>query len=298
MRLSPVPTYLVPERSIVAAEPWTTITGAEALATVDHWDPATDLTLTRVLTIDTDELRSQCGLGRSSGFAVSSSWRAPNRTRLGDVGEVIELGDRQGLLRVVVSVCVLGSCAGGRVDLRTRLVLRSPGHDPSPVAPARPGSILWHDVHRLQLEGGAARFPMAVVDFRTIANIPDTAAWYLDWNAEELGMPVLGGVRLLLNGSNELIVDIARTGSTHPAMLTVRSLIIGDVARQLITSALKNDEFIDHRNSFADESVGRMVSDLIAAVWPGRSAAQLRDRFQQLPARFEAEIQAALDVAR
>lgn len=102
---------------------------------------------TRALTVDVDAVRSQCRLGPDSALAVIASWRSPNRTRLGGASERIDLGDLNGLLRTPIAVSVPGPEAGGRLDLTTRVVLRSAGAAPSPISPRRPGSVLWTDTH-------------------------------------------------------------------------------------------------------------------------------------------------------
>jgi hypothetical protein len=156
------------------------------------------------------------------------------------------------------------------------------------------GAVLWTHTQRVALEGSAARFPMTAVDFGTIARVPDGAAWYVDWDHEDLNAPVLGGIRLLLNSTNVRIIGAVRTASDDPATAIIRSLIECDVARHLVRAVLDDEQFVQAPEAFPDDSVGRMLSDLLAMVWPGISVAALRARALNEPARLDAELQARL----
>jgi hypothetical protein len=290
------PTYLLPDDEAVLLGPWLDHGGLEIRDRVEHWDPVTDLELTRAATVDLDAARSQCALGADSAFALIAEWRAPSRTRLGGAGKPVELGHLTGVGRAPISVNVPGREAGGRLDLTVRLVLRSCGSDPTPISPRRLGAILWTDTERVMLEGSAARFPTAAVDFGAVPKVPDAAAWYLDWNVADLEHPVMGGLRLLLNRTNPRIVSAVRSTSDDPAAPLIRSIIRSDIARQLIRAALSSDEFMDSPDSFADDSVGRLIRDLIASIWTGIPIDAIRERALQDPARFDADVQAALEV--
>ena len=106
----------------------------------------------------------------------------------------------------------------------------------------------------------------------------------------------MGGLRLLVNQTNERVVSAVRTASADPAATTVRAVILVDVARQVIRGSLENAQFVAAPDSFPDNSVGRMARDLIATVWPGLMVDSVRARALSQPPRFEAEIQAALDL--
>lgn len=297
MRTPVAPTYLVAADDCVEAGPWTDADGSEIGDRIDHWDPVTDLDLARAVTVDLDAVRLQCRLGSTAAFALTASWRAPTRTRLGDVGAIVELGNLDGLVRAPVGLVVPGPESGGRLDITTRLVLRRAGADASPISPRRAGTVLWTETQRVALEGSAARFPMTAADFSNLARVPDEAAWYVEWDPQDLEAPVLGGMRLLLNTRHSRIISAVRTATDDPAAPIVRSLIECDVARHLIRAALDNEAFVGTAEGFPDESVGRLLADLIAVVWPGVPVPSLRARALQDPARIDADIQASLGVA-
>jgi hypothetical protein len=283
--------YLLPPDSTVSAQPWTNEDGAEIGERLDHWDPYTDLNLVRVMEIDVDSIRAACLLGDDAAFAVTATWTSTT-TRIAGHGPVVELGTSGGLLRTALDVAVPGTKVGGRLDLHTRLVLRYPGREPSPISPRRVGATLWTEQDRVALEGGAARFPIALADFSSTPRYPDGAAWVLEWDSDDLDAPVLGGMRLLVNRSNEALLETLKTGSSDARATAVRSFVIFDAARTLVSGALLNERFVENPEDFLDGSVGRMLFELLTLCWPGVPAAALKARSLEDPARFSAELQA------
>lgn len=295
MKTPSAPPYLLPNDDAVVAEEWRDAEGVPVGDRLEHWDPFTDVDLVRVVSIDLDAVRTSCLLGPDSAFALTASGYS-GRTRLAVEGPAVELGMLEGRVQAPLTIAVPGVTSGGRLDLRTRLVLRSGGESPSPISPRRAGSVLWSQETRLALEGGAARFPVGTADFTSIARFPDNAAWALDWNPEDLEVPVLGGLRLLINTADPLLVGALRTGSSDPRAALIRSFVTFDVARSLAHSALRNERFVAAPESFEAGSVGRMLSELITACWAGTPMRTLVARSIEDPARLDAEIQAHIGV--
>ena len=225
--------YLLPPDSVVIAQAWTNEDGIEVGERLDHWDPYTDLELVRVMEIDVDSIRTACLLGDDAAFALTATWTSSTTTRLAGHGPVVELGSNGGLLRAALAVLAPGASVGGRLNLHTRLVLRYPGREPSPISPRRLGATLWTKEDRIVLEGGASRFPIAVADFSGSPRYPDAAAWVLEWDSNDLDAPVLGGMRPLVNGSHETLLQTLRTGTSDARATAVRSFVIFDAARSL-----------------------------------------------------------------
>jgi len=272
---------------------WRDTGGATVGDRLDHWDPFTDIELAQVVSVDLDAVRDACGLGPDSAFALTASGYS-GRTRLTVDGPTIELGALDGRVQAPVTIRIAGAAAGGHLDLRTRLILRSSGALPSPIAPQRPGAVLWADETRVALEGGAARFPVSAADFSTVPRLPAGAAWALEWNPEDLEVPVLGGLRLLINSEDSALVAAVRSGSTDARAALIRSFVTFDVARSLVHSALGSERFVDAPESFEEGSVGRMLFELITACWGGTPLRTLVARRVEDPARLDAEIQAHL----
>ncbi|MFN8228934.1 MAG: hypothetical protein U0R18_19685 [Mycobacterium sp.] len=283
--------YLLPPESVVSPSNWCTADGSEVGDSVDHWDPFLDLDLVRIVEVDIDTVRESCRLAADSAFALTANWYS-NRTRISGEGTIIELGCLSGLIRTALALTVPGAEAGGRLTLKTQLILRHPGADPSRISPRRRGAILWNEEINVALEGGAARFPITAVDFTSIAYCPDDAAWLLEWNPDDLEAPVLGGLRLLVNSGHESITAMLRSGSADARAGMLRSFVTFDVARSLIQGALRSERFVDRPDGFEDGTIGRMIADLITSCWPGVTVPALRTRIEEDAARVSAELQA------
>lgn len=297
MKTAAATPYLLPAPASILAEGWVLADGAALADRLEHWDAATDLIATRVMTIDLDRVRHDTQLETDAAFAVVASWHATG-TRLAGRSLPVEIGTLAGLCSVPVAINVPGEESGARLDLRTRLVIRAAGSTRSPIAPTRPGTVIWSDIHTVVLEGAAGRFPTASQDFRTSPALPDDAAWVIDWDPGDLDAPVLGGMRLLLNSASEAVMAATRSGNTESLGGTVRSFVMYDVARSLVHSALSRESFLAREDAFDPDSVGRMLSDLIGSIWPGIALRTLAGRLADTPGRIDADIQAYLGVLR
>jgi hypothetical protein len=295
MKSAPATPYLLPPDGLISDHPWTTEDGREIPELLEHWDPHTDTLVSRIVEADVDKIRSACQLGGDGTFALTASWYS-SRTRLADHAAPVEFGHLRGRVRASVSLLVPGSAAGGRLDLRTSLVLRSAGDRMSPIAPRREGATLWTDEVRVALEGGSARFPTTAVDFRELPRFPDSASWALEWDSEDLELPVLGGMRLLVNANHEDLMESLRSGSQDPRSPVVRSFVTLDVARTLVHGALNNERFVEDPESFEAGSIGRLLFELLTMCWPTVPVAALVRRLQDDPTRLDAELQAHLGV--
>jgi hypothetical protein len=295
MKTRSAPPYLLAPENSVIAEEWHGKDGSELSERLEHWDPFTDIDLERVVNIDADAIRESCQLGVDSALAVTASWTS-TRTRLGGDASTVELGTLDGRLRAPLTMSVPGPVAGGRLDLRTRLILRRCGTTPSAISPRRPGAILWSEHESLDLEGSAARFPITPADFTAIARLPDHGSWALEWDSEAFEAPLLGAVRLLVNTEQATFIDALRSGGSSAHAALTRSFVTYDVARSLVEGALRSKRFVDDAETFDEGSVGRMLFQLLASCWPGIPVATLARRRIDDPARIDAELQQYLGV--
>ncbi|MEV0802466.1 hypothetical protein AB0I34_32540 [Kribbella sp. NPDC050281] len=289
MKTLPATPYLLPPEDAVSAYAWTWLDGSDIADRVEHWDPYTDLEIVRDIDIDLDLIRESCGLGSDSSLLVVASWYS-NRTRLADRA-VVALGTLDGLVRAPVTLRIPSRLSGGRLDLHTRIVIEYPGTEVSRISPNRAGATLWHEKSSLQLEGGAARFPITPVAFSSVPRLPDRGSWALEWDREELEAPVLGGLRLLVNVEDVKLMDALRSGSKDPTSGLVRRFVMFDVSRSLVHGALESDRFVEDAETFDEGTIGRMLFDLLSMYWPELPVKALAARRREDPSRLDAELQ-------
>lgn len=295
MKTAPVTPYLPAPADSVSAREWTTPDGKPISDRFEHWDPFTEVELFQSVDLDMGSIRDACRLGQDAAFAIVGAWYS-HRTRLGEAGLPVELGTVGGLVRVPLRLVIPGSQSGGRVDLRTRVVLRHPGLAPSPISPKRVGATLWSDEVTVAFEGSSARFPVTPTDFASTPRLPDRGSWILDWDPEDLSGPVLGGLRLLVNSGDADLMGALRTGSSDSRAGALRAFLRLDIARTIVRAVLDNDEFVDSPERYDESTVGRMAFELLAMTWPGVPIKSLRVRAEEDPGRLEAELQGHLGV--
>ena len=146
------------------------------------------------------------------------------------------------------------------------------------------------------LEGGASDSLSLQSTSRRPVHYPDNAAWALDWNPDDLEVPVLGGLRLLVNSGHDTLPDLLRSGMRDPRTHAVRSFVMFDVARALVTGALRERPLRREPRGVRGRFRRPMLSDLLATCWPGVPAATLRTRSIDESPRFNAELQARFGV--
>jgi hypothetical protein len=263
---------------------------AEVGEMLDYWDPSLPLHLIRNVRVQVGEVLEECGLRPDAGLRLGVVWQSPGTTLRGR-GSVGELSGVSGEQEVALDVQIDGGNLANRVHLETQLALAASGSPDSSIAPRRSGSILWRDMFTIRLEGSGSRFPVQWSDFRNAGWLPDEAGWYLEWDPDDLARPFLGGVLLFVNEAHERVRSAAAATRPTPVDRPVRDAMRWDVARSLILGALGNEEFVRGPQGFDDETVGRVILNLITAHFPGESVESLYNRWRTNPARFDCYLQ-------
>ena len=289
MSIARTPPYLKASGDSVDASPWRTIEGDEDLLLGDslpRWDPGTNLRFIRDLDVDADRIRRDCGLPDDCAVRVSASWHCEGTTVRGR-GSVVTLTGADA--EVSLEMAIEGRDLSGKLILRTAVVLGT-RLEASPLRARRPGSVLWEDEQTVALEGEGSRFPMEVVSFKDSGwQLPARAAWALDWNRDDLEVPVLGGIRLYLNSDHPQVVSMLQS-PRDPASIVFAAAMHQDIGRQLIRGAVMTDEFLE-REKYPRDSVGHIIQRLIKSRLIGETPTSLRTRLQQHPERFDALLQ-------
>lgn len=289
MSIARTPPYLKASEDTVDASPWRVIEGDEDLLVGDElprWDPGTNLRFIRDIDVDAAQIRLDCGLPDDCAIRVSASWHCEGTTLRGRGSVVTLTGDDA---EVALEMALQGKDLSGKLVVRTAIVLGT-RLDAAPLRARRPGSVLWEDEQTVALEGEGSRFPTELVSFKDSGwQLPTRAAWALDWNRDDLEVPVLGGIRLYLNKDHPRIVAMLDS-PRDPASVVFVAAMHQDIGRQLIRGAVLTDEFLE-REKYPRDSVGHVIVRLIKSRFPGESPTSLRVRLQQHPERFDSLLQ-------
>lgn len=273
---------------------WRGETAVELPASIDNWDVATPITVTRKVAIDVDRLRRVCHLPNAV-LNVAATWYASG-TRLRGGSHAMELPTHGTQHECRIEVTAPGTELAGALRLSTLVVLAATPQDPHPLSASTPGSVLWRDSQETLLEGVGSRFPMEVIDFASTGWLPSGASWYFDLGHFDLEAPVLGSVRLLINRASTEVIAAVTTQDPGPQAQAVRDFIRLDTCRCLLRAGLRDPEFIERAEEYAEDSLGITIRRLARALFPDREFSELVDLQTEQPEQLETALQNALDV--
>ncbi len=293
------PAFLTAPPDAVAAEPWMVLRGADEVVLDDalpSFDPADTLNLRRRISFDPAAVASECGLEGPHQLGAAALWMSRLTGLRGATQVPIAGGERP--TAVDLQLALAGGDLGGVLVLRTVVVLTDSGEGTSKLAARVPGSVLWEAEPRqtVDLEGIGTRFPTELRTFGTGNGFPSRAAWFLDWDRDDLSLPVLGSVRLYLNDAHPLMGRLA-SGATDAEIARIRETLKYEIARELITGSLSNREFLEDPSAYEVGTIGAAVRRLCTRVlFPYSSLDELAVRARTSPSRFAAELQSALQL--
>lgn len=281
--------YRRPMRGTVTAGSWLLAVEGEEVPLpgfLPDWDYQLDLTLRRTVRTDAAEIRTASGLPDGARIALVVVWSAsgPN---LSGRATYIELG--QGMESHTLAVTLQGSDLGGTLSVHTRIVLAERLETSATGVAHRAGSILWGDSTTVRLQGDAAQFPMAVVDFRGTA-FPNDAPWHLQIGGS-LDGATMGALLLLLNETNQRVLTAFRNAAKPTeADRLVLSAVYTDIAVRLLLHALHHADFLDD-NEYVEGSLGATCADLFQRTFSGRSIADVKLELAGNPGMFLSTLQ-------
>lgn len=256
-----------------------------------HWDYQTTLELAAPVSVDRRAVTQSCDLQWESGIAVVVMVKS-DRTGCESMAARLELPLRE-IFDLAVELALPGATLGGRMQLETLLV----AVDPIPLsalAPQHPGSILWRQVSRTNLEGVGSQFPTDAIDFAATGLEPH-AAWQLRIDLDDPSARFMSSVRLMLNSGNPAIVRLLE-GAKDPATQQLMRTLDWDITRQLALSAILSDEVCGLDPDPDASSVAGVLRNLLFRVWPMQSTATLRQWMETDPSRIELALQNAAKV--
>jgi hypothetical protein len=282
--------FLRPPTDVVSVGPWSRLSpdGIEPLpdALLD-WDYSTTLSLHRPVIVDGRRLRELAGLTEDAAVDLSVQWSATNSLLRGRAWRSSLPADDA--FEVTIEFGLPGGDLGGALELATSVTLRSSPPLSSPAAPARPGSVLWSDRHRVVLESDTALFPIATADFHDLP-YPTGAGWYLHID-EDLAGAALGSILLLVNERHDVVMRAVRSASTpSEADQRVLSTLRADVLRVLVERAL-TDEGLQEEADHPAGSLGALLVNVVRNAFPAFSMEALRRERQNAPALFSSRLQ-------
>ena len=284
--------YLRPDSSRLDTSLWEYTDGSvqvELPAALPRWDYATPIALRRRLTVDIAGALSDCHLPPSARLAATAVWRSTS-TGLRGASDLRPFSSD--VTTVEIALDIDGSLLGGVLVLHTHLLLAEACPQANLLSPTREGAILWTDQTSILLEGEAARFPVALVDFSRLALATPGAAWYLDVRRGALDHSTLGALCLYINASHPQVVGATQATSDDAAARAVVSTLRYDITRALVNVALDDEDFVRAPDAYADGTLGATLRRLLQTVAPDHTVESLHDLRERGAGELECMLQA------
>lgn len=252
------------------------------------WDSATEIDAEIKLKLNLKKILRDCGLGDDAKLRLVTGWRSSG-TMLRGNGNRIDLDTNNSRSPLLLKVHINGTEVFHDFTVFAALILVSSGTEDHRLSPTVPGSVLWITENRILLNDYNLYFPTEIIDFNSArwGTLPD-AAWYLQWDANDLFQTVFGDVQLYLNSAHPSILSaLVNEQSTSDL---IHQVLFFDIARNLIIGALSNQEFVNAPGDYPEGTIGAVIYNIICEYFPSESVAILHEKSKD-KSLFEAVLQ-------
>lgn len=259
---------------------------------IPGWDYLKSLGLFREVEIDGSKAASTCDLPAGAAFCVAVTAHSPSARFRQIVFKSKELERKPE--KISIHFELAGHYLSKEVRLETDILLVRPVATKTPFVATLPGSRLYGDVARIDLEGSGSRMPIEIADLTN--QIPGLtapgAAWHVLMETADLHAPTMRSLRVFLNSMEPRVIDAMQGGNR-----LILSLLGADVARRILSAAVEDDEFVANPNDYEEGSVGEAAQRLLKLCFPGQSPSNVRAVAASNPARYESAIQSCTRLA-
>ncbi|WP_147453975.1 hypothetical protein [Tessaracoccus antarcticus] len=218
---------------------------------VSLWDYMAEVRITSEIRVDEAALLASTGLNRLESLAatlqvdcVHTGFRRVER-------KILRPGSP-----TTVGVEVPAHTVAFELEVRGGLTLAEELPTNADAIAYRRGSrVFWEQKRtRFELEGQGGGFPVEAFDFQA-AGLPATAAWKLNFSADDLEKPFMAAVRLLVNTSHPRSAEILSGDSG-----LIQSVVFHDVLEELLVTVADGD--LATQSNFEEGTVGGVLNDL------------------------------------
>ena len=284
--------FLTLSDAAVEAAPWSwSLNGGEWSPAFDYlsdWDAASVIRLRRTVSVDPTIAAADLGVSADSlrlSLGVRIGTGAGRLPRLILERHRRELGPDT--WQELFELEVAGERLSLVLDVQSQVALSGPPEDGGPLSPHRTADRLWTDSLRIRLEGEEPRFPIEVVDMRTLLgnSTPASTPWYLQWSPLDWNRDFHGAVRLYLNMQQ---TDFIERVEQHDA--PTLQVLLADIMSQICGRLLMDPE-AEHILAAAEPgSLGAQATAWLQKAWPEKDAAFIRSVLDSHPGKFRASL--------
>jgi hypothetical protein len=254
------------------------------------WDYASRISLQRSITVDRSRAATDLEIDRSH-LRLSLCVRigtGVGRLPRSIISQQLQAFDEQNDT-VVIDLEIPGYVLSSVLDLMTEIVIEEAPHQLGELSPSKKFERVWHETHRIRLDGEEPRFPIEVADFSTLlaGGIATSAPWYVHWSPGDWSRDFHGSMRLYLNKNHSAFITRVQKGDPE----TLRA-IMADVMSQVCERFVSLDECEALASSFEQGSLGFQAIAWIKSAWSDRDLGFVQAQLKNRPGTFRAAIHA------
>lgn len=221
----------------------------------EGWDSSTDLVIEQRVTCDPEQLLTEVGLEPNAGLVLTASW-------INVQSFMVEVGYREPLTAdQTIEMKLAASRVGGSLLLRTTVAASEAAVERPPGVARYAGSVLFSEETPLVLEGSGPMLPIAELDFAGTAYPPD-ASWALEV-PDDLTLPVLGSVQLLINTRDRELGAALRAPSPDPRQIALNENLEAELGAFMVSEAVARRDELESAE-WADQSTGSLLQSYLA----------------------------------
>ncbi|MGY5942531.1 hypothetical protein [Stenotrophomonas forensis] len=253
------------------------------------WDSSLGFSLRRVFSVDVEGMVDLLGLGRGAQLSIVARVETA-RGMFSTVAkrEVLKQGERE----VEIVIEPDSSKLSLDVGVLMSVVVDAAGLAPSGLSASIAGSRVWQDSWSSKLEGGRRRLPIEVVSFRNLGIGKHDRGLIHVQVADALELDFEQAVCVYVNGDYPGFVLALEKGESHAVSYFEETII-----RQVISFSLSQEGDFESAVLIAD-SAAYQVSSWLAAIYSGRTRAEVAAMRIHDPGEFEVLIQSWVDAGR
>jgi hypothetical protein len=254
--------------------------------TIPGWYYLKNLELHREVEVDGARVAGTCDLPTGATYSLVVTAHSPSARfrRIVFRSNALERKNE----KIAIHFDLAGLSLSKEVRLETEILLAHPVATKTPFVATLPGSRLFGDIARIDLEGNGSRMPIEIADLTN--QIPGLsaprAAWHVLMETSDLHAPTMRSLRVFLNSAEPRVIDAIQTGDR-----LMLSLLGADVARRILSAAIGDDDFIENPEDYEEGSIGEAARRLLRLCFPGQSPSNVRAVAASNPARYESAIQ-------
>lgn len=266
------------------------------LSEMPGWDAGSRCSCVRTIAVNSTDLMQYCGLDpQHSALRIAVTAETANGRLKQVVWEREIVSGTENPFKIQLDFGLPDApgffgpgVLSGDLTLSTGIYLSAGGPEPEALSATRPGSILWSDSHRINLEEPDSSVPIMPVSFKKgFLGITASAADFY------VALEAIRDADSLFRSSVMVYANIDTGFEQRLAQLEseAMAMVYKGLVTQLCMHMLLNDMLTDTEVPYEQGTVGSVAEGTLGGAFPGKSLAGISQIIRTRPAEFMVRMQ-------